>query len=78
LISKEMNCQSDQQKKSVWARPGMTVTFRAEVMPGVEREKRTFRVKEVLPNGAVTLHDFAGEHTRNSFVPLSFSPKSAK
>lgn len=62
-------------KKDVWARPGMLVTFRAEVMPRVEKEKRTFRVKEVLSNGSVTLHDFAGEHPENSFVPLTLETK---
>src|SRR5438132_941272 len=29
----------------VWARPGMSVTFRAELMPGRDRAERTFRVK---------------------------------
>lgn len=53
----------------VWARPGMSVTFRAELMPARDREARTFRVKEVFPNGRVTLHDFAGEHFEGEFVP---------
>lgn len=62
-----------QTKKDVWARPGMMVTFRGEVMPGVEAEKRTFKVKSVLPNGSVTLQDFEGEHDERSFVPLRFN-----
>ena len=49
---------------SVWARPGMTVTFRAELMPGRDREERTARVKELLPSGRVTLHEIAGEHAQ--------------
>ncbi|MDQ4122100.1 MAG: hypothetical protein M3209_11725 [Acidobacteriota bacterium] len=57
-------------KPSVWARPGMSVIFRAELMPGRESEKRTFRVKTVLPNDRVTLHDFEGEHSENEFEPL--------
>ncbi len=63
------------KKNDVWARPGMNVTFRAEVMPGIESENRTFRVKEVLPNGSVTLHNFAGEYTAASFVQPQFQNK---
>lgn len=51
----------------VWARPGMAVTFRAEVMPGREREERTFRVKELLPSGRVSLHGVDGEHAAKEF-----------
>ena len=55
---------------SVWARPGMTVTFRAELMPGRDREQRTARVKELLPSGRVTLHEVAGEHAQSEFDPV--------
>jgi len=55
---------------SVWARPGMTVTFRAELMPGRDREQRTARVKELLPSGRVTLHEVAGEHAEKEFDPV--------
>jgi hypothetical protein len=55
---------------SVWARPGMTVTFRAELMPGRDRETRTARVKELLPSGRVTLHEIAGEHGQQEFDPI--------
>jgi hypothetical protein len=55
----------------VWARPGMRVTFRAELMPGRDREDRTFRVKELLPSGRVSLHDVDGEHTETEFEPNS-------
>lgn len=54
----------------VWARPGMMVTFRAELMPGRERQERTFRVKELLPSGRVTLDGAIGEHAEKEFVPL--------
>jgi hypothetical protein len=54
----------------VWARPGMKVTFRAELMPGREPEERTFRVKELLPNGRVTLDGAIGEHAEKEFVPF--------
>jgi len=50
-----------------WARPGMNVTFRAELMPGRSRSERTFRVTELLPSGRVTLEGFAGEHTETEF-----------
>lgn len=55
----------------VWARPGMTVTFRAELMPGRDREERTARVKELLPSGRVLLHEIAGEHAEKEFDPIS-------
>ena len=67
---------ANKNKGDMWARPGMTITFRAEIMPGIESENRTFRVKEVLPNGSVTLHDFAGEYSAASFVQLSFQNKT--
>ncbi|HEV2913465.1 MAG TPA: hypothetical protein VGX92_09300 [Pyrinomonadaceae bacterium] len=51
----------------VWARPGMRVTFRAELMPGREPSQRIFRVAEVLPSGRVRLEDFAGEHMEKEF-----------
>jgi hypothetical protein len=56
--------------ESVWARPGMTVTFRAELMPGRDREERTARVKELLPSGRVLLHEISGEHAKNEFDPV--------
>jgi hypothetical protein len=52
---------------SVWARPGMSVTFRAELMPGRDREARTARIKELLPSGRVLLHEVDGEHAQNEF-----------
>ena len=58
---------------SVWARPEMPITFRAEVMPGKSREARTFRVREVLRNGRVTLHEFAGEHRKSEFEAVNFN-----
>lgn len=54
----------------VWARPGMVVTFRAELMPGREREERTFRVKELLPSGRISLQGADGEHSATEFESL--------
>ena len=54
----------------VWARPGMMVTFRAELMPGRDRDERTFRVKELLSNGRVLLEGVAGEHAEKEFNAL--------
>ena len=59
-------------KPSVWARPEMTVTFRAELMPGKSRAERTFRIAEVLPNSRVILHNFTGEHRESEFEPVNF------
>jgi hypothetical protein len=56
----------------VWARPEMSVVFRAEIMPGIPREERTFRIERVLNNGRVRLHDFPGEYRRGAFEPLNF------
>ena len=48
----------------------MSVTFRAELMPGRDASERTFRVKELLPSGRVLLHAVAGEHTESEFEPV--------
>jgi hypothetical protein len=60
------------EKANVWARPEMKVTFRAEIMPGRDRDQRTFRIKEVLSNGRITLYDFIGEHRQGAFEPVNF------
>lgn len=59
-------------KPSFWAREGMSVTFRAEIMPGKSRAERTFKIETVLPNGRVMLIDFLGEHREGAFEPLNF------
>jgi len=56
----------------VWARPGMPVTFRAELMPGRDRHERTFLVKELLSSGRVSLQGVDGEHTEKEFEPIQF------
>jgi len=58
------------QAGDVWARPGMLVTFRAELMPGRDRQDRTFRIKELLPSGRVLLDAVDGEHAQKEFEPL--------
>lgn len=50
-----------------WARVGMQLTFRAEVMPGRERERRTFTVARVLANGRVELMEMFGQHAETEF-----------
>ena len=50
-----------------WARPGMSVTFRAELMPGRERESRTFSIAELLPSQRVVLRGVSGEHSEHEF-----------
>jgi hypothetical protein len=59
-----------EKSASVWARPGMTVTFRAELMPGRDREQRTASVKKLLPSGRVLLHEVEGEHGQSEFDPI--------
>ena len=51
----------------IWARPGMEVVFRAELMPGRDGSERTFRVQELLPSGRVLLENFSGEHAEKEF-----------
>lgn len=53
--------------ENAWARPGMKVIFRAELMPGRETSERTFRVVTLLPSGRVLLDGVSGEHAENEF-----------
>ena len=63
--------QAAEKPGNVWARPGMTVTFRAELMPGRDRQARTATVKKVLPSGRVLLHEIDGEHAQKEFDPIN-------
>jgi hypothetical protein len=65
LDSYERNTAADR-----WARPGMMVTFRAEIMPSRDRTERTFRIVRILPSGRVQLDGVAGEHTASEFEPV--------
>ena len=69
---KRKNVQTG-KKTDVWARPGMQVTFRAELMPGRDRHQRTFLVKELLSSGRVSLQDVDGEHAEKEFEPVQFN-----
>ena len=64
--------RTEKKATGVWARPGMPVTFRAELMPGRDRNQRTFMVKELLPSGRVSLQGVDGEHTEKEFEPIQF------
>ncbi|GIU81374.1 MAG: hypothetical protein D6687_10955 [Acidobacteria bacterium] len=66
-----MTQERNQAKRHRWARPGMKVTFKAELMPGKTSEERTFIVKEVLWNDRVTLYNLEGEHQENEFEPIT-------
>lgn len=55
---------------NTWARPGMKVVFRAELMPGRETSERTFRVVRLLPSGRVLLEGASGEHAEKEFEPV--------
>ena len=67
---KRKNVQTEKKVGDVWARPGMQVTFRAELMPGRDRNERTFLVKELLASGRVSLHGADGEHAEKEFEPV--------
>ncbi len=45
----------------------MSVTFRAELMPGRSTPERTFRVARVLGSLRVLVEGIAGEHTATEF-----------
>ncbi len=75
FIGRKKKLKAKQQRvsenpASTWARPGMQVTFRAELMPGRDREERTARVKELLPSGRVTLDEHSGEHGQQEFEAI--------
>jgi hypothetical protein len=59
--------RTDRDSGNIWARPGMEVVFRAELMPGRDGSERTFRVQELLPSGRVLLENFSGEHAEKEF-----------
>lgn len=69
---KRKNMHEPKQAGDTWARPGMLVTFRAELMPGRDRDERTFRVKELLWSGRVSLHGVDGEHAEKEFEPVQY------
>jgi hypothetical protein len=69
--SKERRADSS-PARGVWARPGMQVVFRAELMPGRDSSERVFRVTELLPSGRVLLDGVAGEHNEKEFEAVRF------
>ena len=69
---KKKNVRTEKKVADVWARPGMPVTFRAELMPGRGRNERTFLVKELLSSGRVSLHGADGEHAEKEFEVVQF------
>ena len=69
---KRKNVHTQKKATDVWARPGMEVTFRAELMPSRDRQERTFLVKELLPSGRISLHGVDGEHAEKEFEPVQF------
>lgn len=71
-LLKKRRVEAPKRVGGVWARPGMPVTFRAELMPGRDRHQRTFLVKELLPSGRVSLEEVDGEHAEKEFEPVKF------
>lgn len=52
-----------------WTGIGMSLTFRAEIMPGREASERTYKVSSVLANGRVEIDGMSGEHSEAEFEP---------
>ena len=50
-----------------WARVGMRLTFRAELMPGRDPLARTYEVARILARGRVELSGLSGQHTATEF-----------
>jgi len=67
LMMRGSNKRRTDRESNIWARPGMEVVFRAELMPGRDGSERTFRVQELLPSGRVLLENFSGEHAEKEF-----------
>lgn len=67
LMMKNGALRKRRREPNIWARPGMLVVFRAELMPGRDASQRTFRVQKLLPSGRVVLENFAGEHAEKEF-----------
>jgi hypothetical protein len=65
--SKAVSAGRNSKTPDTWARPGMEVVFRAEVMPGRETSERTFHVTTLLPSGRVLLDGVSGEHAEKEF-----------
>src|SRR2546430_9723679 len=60
------------EASDVWARPGMQVIFRAELMPGRDASERTFQVTGLLLSGHGFLCGDVGDHTQTSFVAARY------
>lgn len=71
-LLKKKKVETPKRVGDVWARPGMPVTFRAELMPGRDRHERTFLVKELLSSGRVSLQGVDGEHAEKEFERVQF------
>ena len=67
---KRNNRSVNRKASDVWARPGMPVTFRAELMPGRDRQQRAFVVEDLLSSGRVSLQGVDGEHAEKEFEPI--------
>ena len=50
-----------------WAEIGMSLTFRAELMPGREPVERTYTVASVLANGRDEWVCLTGQHAEREF-----------
>jgi hypothetical protein len=65
VVNRGRRPRNNRELPDRWARPGMKVTFRAELMPGRDAAERTFQITDLLPSGRVLLDRVAGEHAQN-------------
>ena len=67
IMKRDRKSRFRSRAPDAWARPGMKVTFRAELMPGRDPDERTYEVTDLLPSGRVLLDRVNGEHTQTEF-----------
>lgn len=70
LKRKRATAKRPSRARAAAAKVGALLTFRAELMPGLGREERTFAVARVLRSGRVELRDLAGQHALAEFEPV--------
>ena len=58
-----------------WGTRGMSITFRAEMMPNHSLLERTFSAKELLPSGRVTINGMQGKYVKDSFEDVCYSTR---
>jgi len=70
MLTRRKRRRSEYLASNSWVRPGMMLTFRAELKPGRPSSERTFKVSEILDSGRVLLEGLSGEHAETEFQKM--------